>query len=84
MTSAYDEEVISGNQKDYLQLSDVKQAANREGSSGTISSEAAAATPVQPTCSVSMGNNILISEKREESNCLHACFVAVAVSLELL
>lgn len=70
MTSAYDEEVISGNQKDYLQLSDVKQAANREntreGSSGTISSEAAAATPIQPTCSVSMGNNILISEKREE------------------
>lgn len=67
MSAGFAEEFISGTQTDHQQLNQAKKASHhtRNGSTGTIETTTSA-TPVQPTMSVSMGNNILISEKREE------------------
>lgn len=78
MTAGIAQEVAVGNQTDYHKLSNTKQEAakiqnghNRAHSSGSLSAELLAAIhaevpSVQSTMSVSMGNNVLISEKREE------------------
>ena len=79
MTAGMLEETAVGKQTDYHKFSNTNQAAAtippghvRSGSSGSLSAEFVAAvhaadTPaIQPTMSVSIGNNILISEKREE------------------
>jgi len=78
MTAGMLEEAVIGNQTDYHKNANSNQAAApiqrghvRSGSSGSLSAEFVAAVhadspSVQPTMSVSIGNNILISEKREE------------------
>jgi hypothetical protein len=78
MTAGMAEETAVGNQTDYHKLSNTEPAALaeqrghiRSGSSGSLSGEFVAAVhsespSMQPTMSVSIGNNILISEKREE------------------
>lgn len=78
MSAGMVEEIVSGTQTDYHKLSGARQAAHeaigndhqnnhRDGSSTSLGVDAEAALKeMQPTMSVSMGNNILISEKREE------------------
>ena len=78
MTAGILEETAVGNQTEHHKLSNTNQAALaiprghiRSGSSGSLSAEFVAAVhadspSIQPTMSVSIGNNILISEKREE------------------
>lgn len=69
MTAGMVEEVVTGNQTDVHKSTASKQITHiRAGSSSTVDTEmmASASQTLQRTMSVSMGNNILISEKREE------------------
>jgi hypothetical protein len=68
MSAGIAEEVVTGNQTDYHKSTAKQGVHTRESSFGSVNTAlAASATHVsQPTMSVSMGNNILISEQREE------------------
>jgi hypothetical protein len=70
MSAGMAEEVVTGNQTEFHKSSSAKKqpAHTRDDSAEEVSTEiATSATHLsQPTMSVSMGNNILISEKREE------------------
>lgn len=70
MSAGIVEEVVSGNQTDNHKHSDNRKVSKEtNGPAGSFGTDAPAMTalqPVQPTMSVSMGSNILISEKREE------------------
>eukprot|EP00934_Nitzschia_sp_Nitz4_P003563 Nitzschia sp. Nitz4//scaffold58_size112336//89721//91866//NITZ4_004046-RA/size112336-augustus-gene-0.13-mRNA-1//1//CDS//3329555028//3553//frame0 len=66
MTNGMDEEHVAGTQTDkHYQATTKKSTHSRGGSVCTVESSGST-TPIKPTVSVSMGNNIFVSEKREE------------------